>query len=130
MWSTVSEGVIPISNSLSTTGPFPFSDFWSSVRSPSEYEIQSRRRMLTSDNPQWELRAKSPEPVEGASEIDITFDHARFLIYVEAKLGSDVSMSTTYDPRRNQIIRNIDCLIAGSGDRVPMFWLLVRDEEP
>ena len=40
------------------------------------------------------------------------------------------SMTTTYDPQRNQIIRNIDCLIASAGNRKPLFWLLVRDGAP
>jgi hypothetical protein len=108
----------------------PTPAFWSSVRAPSEYEAQSRLRMKASDNPHWALRANDPEPVEGASEIDVIFDHGGFLVYTEAKLGSDVSMSTTYDPQRNQIVRNIDCLLANAGGRMPMFWLLVRDEAP
>ena len=86
--------------------------------------------MLASGNPEWVNRAHSPEPVEGSSEIDIAFDHDRFLVFAEAKLGSDVSHSTSYDPERNQIIRNIDCLIEKAGDRAPIFWMLVRDEEP
>jgi hypothetical protein len=115
---------------------FPFDErslptpkLWNSVRAPSEYEAQSRFRMLESENPEWVARAKSPDPVEGPSEIDITFEHESFLVFVEAKLGSDISMSTTYDPQRNQIIRNIDCLIEKAGERIPIFWLLTRDEE-
>ena len=108
----------------------PVPRFWSSVRSPSAYETQSRSRMLASGNPEWTSRASVPEPVEGSSEIDIMFEHDQFLVYVEAKLGSDISMGTTYDPQRNQIIRNIDCLIESAGDRTPIFWMLVRDEEP
>jgi hypothetical protein len=104
--------------------------FWSSVPSPAEYESQSRGRVLKSGNTEWESRAKVAEPVEGPSEIDIMFDHDQFLFYVEAKPGADVSMSTTYDPQRNQLIRNIDCLIASAGSRQPIFWLLVRDEAP
>lgn len=104
--------------------------FWSSVPSPSEYEAQSRDRMSASENAAWRKRAKVAEPVEGPSEIDVIFDHHQFLVYVEAKLGSDISMSTTYDPQRNQIIRNIDCLIASAGNRNPIFWLLVKDEAP
>ena len=104
--------------------------FWLSVPSPSEYESQSRIRMRESNSPDWALRASNPEPVEGPSEIDVSFDHDRFLIYVEAKLGSDVSMRTTYDPQRNQIIRNIDCLLEMAGHREPLFWMLVRDDEP
>ena len=51
-------------------------------------------------------------------------------MYVEAKLGSDISMNTKYDPQRNQIVRNIDCLIENAGERLPIFWMLVRDEAP
>jgi hypothetical protein len=86
--------------------------------------------MLASGNKESVSRANVAEPVEGPSEIDIIFDHEKFLVYVEAKLGSDVSMSTTYDLQRNQIIRNIDCLIANAGNRNPIFWLLVKDEAP
>ena len=116
---------------------FPFDDrslphsiFWSSVATPAGYEAQSRVRMQTSGNREWVLRASNPDPVEGASEIDVTFDHDQFLVYVEAKLGSDVSMNTKYDPQRNQIVRNIDCLIESAGERMPLFWMLVRDEAP
>lgn len=84
--------------------------------------------MLGSGNQEWVLRANNPNPVEGSSEIDVTFDHDQFLVYVEVKLGSDVSMSTSYDPQRNQIARNIDCLIESAGNRIPMFWMLVRDQ--
>jgi hypothetical protein len=108
----------------------PALKLWTSVRSPLEYEARSRARMLTSQNPEWVSRAQAPDPVEGASEIDIAFEEDRFLVFVEAKLGSDVSTSTRHDPERNQIVRNIDCLIDQAGDRVPVFWLLVRDEEP
>ena len=86
--------------------------------------------MQSSGKAKWVKRAQNPQPVEGPSEIDIIFDHEHFLVYVEAKLGSDVSMRTTYDPQRNQIIRNIDCLIASAGKRKPIFWLLVKDEAP
>ncbi len=106
----------------------PIPILWSSVLAPLEYEAQSRSRMLSSGNQEWVLRANNPNPVEGSSEIDVIFDHDQFLVYVEAKLGSDVSMSTSYDPQRNQIARNIDCLIENAGNRIPMFWMLVRDE--
>ena len=116
---------------------FPFDDrslptpaFWELVRSPLGYESLSRARMANSGNPEWMARARTPDPVEGASEIDITLDHEEFLIFIEAKLGSDVSMSTSHDPERNQIVRNIDCLMETAGDRMPFFWLLVKDGEP
>jgi hypothetical protein len=116
---------------------FPFDDhscpavrLWNSVPSPRQYEEESRRRMQASRNPMWIARSTASERVEGSSEIDIALDHDKFLVFIEAKLGSDVSMNTTYDPHRNQIARNIDCLIDQAGERQPVFWLLVRDEEP
>jgi hypothetical protein len=108
----------------------PAARFWLSARSPVEYENQSRSRMLASGNPDWVSRARIADPVEGPSEIDVVFEQDRFLVYAEAKLGSDVSMRTTYDPRRNQIIRNIDCLIGNAGGRMPLFWMFVRDQSP
>lgn len=86
--------------------------------------------MKNSANREWILRASNPDPVEGSSEIDVMFDHDQFLVYVEAKLGSDISMNTKYDPQRNQIVRNIDCLIENAGERMPLFWMLARDEAP
>ena len=52
------------------------------------------------------------------------------LAYIEAKLDSDISMRTTYDPDRNQIARNIDCLLDSARERTPYFWMLVRDDSP
>lgn len=116
---------------------FPFDDrslprltHWTSVSAPPEYEAHSRLRMQTSGDREWIARADNPAPVEGPSEIDVTFDHDQFLVYVEAKLGSDISMNTKYDPQRNQIVRNIDCLIENAVGRLPMFWMLARDEAP
>jgi hypothetical protein len=83
--------------------------------------------MLASPNAAWTARAQNADPVEGSSEIDICFDHEKYLIFIEAKLGSDISLSTSYDPERNQIARNIDCVIEEAGDRVPIFWMVVRD---
>ena len=108
----------------------PVPILWSSVPAPLEYEAQHRTRMLSSELQEWVVRANNPNPVEGSSEIDVILDHDQFLVYVEAKLGSDVSMSTSYDPQRNQIARNIDCLIENAGNRIPIFWMLVRDEAP
>jgi hypothetical protein len=116
---------------------FPFDDcslptlkLWAAVCAPRLYEMQSRARMRTSGNPAWVARAEMPDPVEGSSEIDIVLDHEKYLLYVEAKLGSDISLSTSHDPERNQIARNIDCVIEQAGPRSPLFWMLVRDEDP
>ena len=80
--------------------------------------------------PIWAARATASEPVEGPTEVDVTIESDAFLIFIEAKLGSDISMNTTYDPHRNQIARNIDCLLEKAGQKTPAFWMLVRDEDP
>jgi hypothetical protein len=108
----------------------PLHELWKSVRSPSEYEARSRERMMASKSPASISRANNLRPVESPSEIDIAIEHDKFVVFIEAKLGSDVTMFTKYDPLRNQIIRNIDCLIETAGERAPIFWLLVRDQKP
>ena len=65
--------------------------------------------------------------MEGPSEIDLVLSGNGYLIFVEAKLDSDISLRTTYDPARNQILRNIDCLLEEAGDRTPRFWMLAKD---
>jgi hypothetical protein len=108
----------------------PSLSFWPRVPSPPEYERASRERMLASREPDWVSRASDPTPVEGRSEIDLVLSGRSYVIFVEAKLGSDVSMQTKYDPARNQIVRNIDCLLEEAGSRSPSFWLFVRDTGP
>jgi hypothetical protein len=65
-------------------------------------------------------------PVEGATEVDVSQEGSSYLVFVEAKLGSDVSWRTTYDPT----VRNIDCLIETAGSKTPHFWMIVRDKGP
>ena len=103
---------------------------WQTVAAPRAYEALSRERMRTAENPAWHERSLDMNPVEGPSEIDITFEGRTYVAYVEAKLGSDVSLSTTYDPERNQVARNIDCLLEVCGKRRPIFWMFVRDRQP
>ena len=62
--------------------------------------------------------------------VDRLTTDGHILVFVEAKLGSDVSPSTRYDPDRDQIVRNIDCLIEEAGDVQAFFWMLVRDRDP
>jgi len=104
--------------------------FWQTVASPKAYEASSRERMRKSSNPIVAARSRDPKPVEGASEIDVIIESSSFLIYVEAKLDSDIRMHTTYDPGRNQIVRNIDCLLDSATGRAPFFWMFVRDASP
>lgn len=114
--------------SFPTSRRQPELTFWRTTCAPAAYETNSRQRMCSSSNPDWVARAGDPKPVEGNSEIDIVFESAELIIYVEAKLGSDISMSTTYDPTRNQIIRNIDCLLEVQRGRTAYFWMFVRDD--
>lgn len=65
--------------------------------------------------------------MEGDSEIDVVIESSSFLVYIEAKLQADIRMWTTHDPGRNQIVRNIDCVLEGAPARTPHFWMLVRD---
>jgi hypothetical protein len=105
----------------------PEVELWCVVPPPAAYESGSRERMRRSGNPTWMSRSLDPKAVEGPSEIDIVLRHDRALIYIEAKLESDVSVRTTYDPARNQIARNIDCLLEAANGRVPIFWMLAKD---
>lgn len=100
---------------------------WRTVSSPPAYEAASRVRLQSSENSLWRQRSQGRDPVEGASEIDIVLEGRTYLAFVEAKLGSDISLRTTYDPERNQIARNIDCLLETCGARRPLFWMFVRD---
>lgn len=108
----------------------PRLEFWRRVLSPTAYEQASRSRMQQSEDPCSVARSRDSKPVEGASEIDIVLSTSRHLVFIEAKLGSDISMRTTYDPCRNQIVRNIDCLLESAAGRDPLFWMLVRDLGP
>jgi hypothetical protein len=103
---------------------------WAAVPSPSAYEAASRERMRLSTDAAWIARSQDPRPVEGASEIDITLHNSVLAVFAEAKLGSDISLRTTYDPKRNQIIRNIDCVLDRTKNQAPMFWMIVRDISP
>lgn len=108
----------------------PNVDMWRSVPSPYEYERASRVRMKKSSNPDWNIRATNRKAVEGNTEVDIVFSSSDYLIFVEAKLLSPISRRTKYDPDRNQILRNIDCVIEEAGARKPHFWMFVKDRDP
>lgn len=105
----------------------PAVHLWRCVPSPTGYEKLSRARMQASGIPNWLERLGNPGPVEGKSEIDITLHNNSMTVFIEAKLGSDISPNTTYDPTRNQIARNVDCLIDDARNTTPLFWMLVRD---
>lgn len=105
----------------------PRMDLWRKCATPPGYEGSCRVRMSASDNPDWRARSTNPKPVEGATEVDIAMEGRDYLILVEAKLGSDISPATKYDPVRNQIVRNIDVLLESAAGRSTAFWMIVRD---
>lgn len=103
---------------------------WRSVKSPASYKAARRTRMTQDDSFEWRERSERGGAVEGRSEIDIVLEGRTYLAFVEAKLGSDVSLRTTHDPARNQIVRNIDCVLDQCGNKRPVFWMVARDRHP
>jgi hypothetical protein len=104
--------------------------FWLRRASPPAYEAARRERMRKATEQRLRERAENARPVEGPSEIDVAFIGKDYLIFAEAKLTSDIADGTTYDPTRNQIVRNIDCLLEECGDRQPLFWMFAKDRAP
>jgi hypothetical protein len=107
-------------------------ELWNLISSPDAYESASRLRVMQSEDEIWRRRAENRRPVEGSSEIDVAIETDKSLVFIEAKLGADVSLRTTYDPTRNQIARNIDCLLkrAQERNRKPFFWMVAKDRSP
>jgi len=66
---------------------------------------------------------------EGISEIDIIIESDKFVWFIEAKYKSDISMKTTNNENRDQLLRNIDVGSFYSGVRDFYFSLLYFDEE-
>jgi hypothetical protein len=60
---------------------------WQTVAAPRAYEALSRERMRTSDNPAWRERSLDLNPVEGPSEIDITFEGRSYIVSVTRTTG-------------------------------------------
>ena len=110
-------------------GDPPSVDLWRQVPSPRAYERASRKRIAAANDADWRNRAENRRPVEGPTEVDIVFEGTKFLVFAEAKLGSDISMCTTYDPSRNQIERNIDCVLENAGNRDALFRMFVKERQ-
>jgi len=45
---------------------------------------------------------------EGNTQVDLILETSETIIFIEVKYRSEISLSTTYDPERDQIIRNVD----------------------
>lgn len=66
---------------------------------------------------------------EGPSEIDVIIETERSVWFIEAKFKSDISVGTTNNPTRDQVVRNLDVGSWYAGVREFYFALLVMDEE-
>ena len=108
----------------------PTVKLWRPLSSPRAYEKASRARMAASAEDAQRARADDPKPVEGDTEVDIVIEGADVLWFLEAKLHSDLSASTTYDPTRNQLARNIDVLLERAAGRRALMSLVVLDRQP
>jgi hypothetical protein len=64
---------------------------------------------------------------EGDSEIDVRLETPDFVWFIEAKYKSDISTKTSANPRRNQVLRNIDVGSYYAGTRDFYFSLLALD---
>jgi hypothetical protein len=65
---------------------------------------------------------------EGDSEIDIIIESNQFVWFLEAKYTSDISLNTTNNENRDQIIRNIDVGSYYAGVKDFYFSLIYFDE--
>ncbi|WP_419882889.1 DUF1643 domain-containing protein [Peribacillus sp. B-H-3] len=66
---------------------------------------------------------------EGQSEIDIIIESDEFVWFIEAKYKSDISMKTTHDSKRNQVIRNIDVGLDYAKGKDLYFTLLILNDK-
>ena len=66
---------------------------------------------------------------EGQTEVDIIIQSNDFVWFIEAKYKSDIGLETTHDPKRNQVIRNIDVGLEYAMGRHFYFSLLILDEQ-
>lgn len=82
-----------------------------------------------------ERSKKKKESIEGNTNLDAQIEfyndeEKTSVVFIEAKFLSDIDTKTTYNPVRNQIIRNIDAMIdsVNSNDEMSFdntyFWLL------
>jgi hypothetical protein len=66
---------------------------------------------------------------EGQSEVDVIIESNEFVWFIEVKYKSDISLATSHDKSRNQIIRNIDVGLDYKNGKDFYFSLLILDEE-
>lgn len=125
--------------------------FWGKVvppRSRLQY-MASHPGLCTTDNKRLreiERRSRKGKPLEGNTEVDVQIVTKDILVCIEAKYLSPLSLHTTWDDNRDQIIRNVDVGTAKawcmgldfyfvlltprkdiSGRREPKHWDKVKD---
>ncbi len=62
---------------------------------------------------------------EGSTQVDLSIETSNKLIFIEAKYKSDISKTTTHDPGRDQIIRNIDVGSWAAKKRAKEFYFVL-----
>ncbi len=82
----------------------------------------------------WETIAPPPslrrvQKDEGDSEIDVLIESDSVVWFIEAKYRSDISVKTTNNPGRDQILRNLDVGTYYAGVRAFYFSLLVLSQD-
>lgn len=94
--------------------------------SPAEVSSATIKLWQTAPPPSSLLRFQQDE---GESEVDVVIETDRAVWFIEAKYKSDISLSTTNGPDRDQILRNLDVGSYYAGTRAFYFALLIWDEE-
>jgi hypothetical protein len=70
---------------------------------------------------------------EGPTKVDVVVEGSAALVFIEAKLGADASVSTTHDRERDQLTRNLDVgsrLAAELNKDFYVVYLTTDDAEP
>jgi hypothetical protein len=75
---------------------------------PREHNEWLKNKLERSEVPKYRERAKIGRRLEGPTEVDLVIETPKTLTFIEAKYQSDIGCQTTYDPYRDQIIRNLD----------------------
>ena len=70
----------------------------------------------------------SIKKTEGQTEVDVVIESEEFVWFIEAKYKSDISIGTTHDKGRNQILRNIDVGSRYAGEKNFYFSLLILED--
>lgn len=75
---------------------------------PQEREIWLREYLGNRGGGLFQRWSTKPGKVEGTTEVDLTIETEKALIFIEAKYLSDISPRVSYDPWRDQVVRTID----------------------